>query len=102
MFQSQGAAPGIYVVRLHAPGDFPNEVGHAAAEIAREGLLDIIDARLVMRDGEGRVVEENHWLAVDHRPVAGREGREEIADVFVEPFAPRGGSQGMATAPTII
>ena len=41
-------------------------------------------------------------MAVDHRPVAGRDEREEIADAFVEPFTPAGGGQVNVFAPRIV
>src|SRR5439155_629583 len=102
ILQAQRSAPGVHVLRLHLPRDFPDDVGDAAAEITGKSLPEVINGRLVVRDGEGRTVEEDHRLAVDHRPMPRRDEGEEVADAFVEPFAPAVGGQVDVLASRIV
>src|SRR5439155_23160339 len=78
------------------------DVGGAAAEITGKRLPRVINGRLVVRDGEGRAVEENHRLAVDHGPMPRRDEGEKVADAFVEPFAPTVCGQIDMFAPRIV
>src|SRR5262245_57888503 len=69
VLQSERATPGVHLRGSNIPRNFADDKRRAATEVACKTGSQIVDARLIVIGREGRAVEKDDRLPVDHGPV---------------------------------